>query len=99
MDKVFTRRAPRWFPGFECIHVSAAAKMPDIIIDDVKRNWLALIEAVAGAGPVYAQRRSELKLLLKASKAGLVFVTNFKTRKATDAFLGQISRKSVQRTF
>ncbi len=73
------------------ISVDAAAKMPDVMIHDVKRNWLVLIEAVTSAGPVDGKRRSELKQLFKNSSAGLVFVTAFETRKAMQAFLGQIS--------
>ena len=71
-----------------------AAKIPDVVIHDVKRNWLVLIEAVTNAGPVDGKRRSELKQLFKNSSAGLVFVTAFETRKAMQAFLGQISWES-----
>src|SRR5207253_7827152 len=34
------------------IEIPAAAKMPDIIVHDTRRNWLLLIEAVTSAGPV-----------------------------------------------
>ncbi len=74
--------------------MDAAAKMPDVVIHDVKRNWLVLIEAVASAGPVDGKRRSELKQLFKNSSAGLVFVTAFETRRAMQAFLGQIAWES-----
>ncbi len=76
------------------ITLDSAAKMPDVVIHDVKRNWLVLIEAVTSAGPVDGKRRSELKQLFKGSTAGLVFVTAFETRKAMQAFLGQISWES-----
>ncbi|MCX6938860.1 MAG: BsuBI/PstI family type II restriction endonuclease [Verrucomicrobia bacterium] len=76
------------------IQLDAAAKMPDVVIHDVKRNWVILIEAVTSAGPVDGKRRSELKQLFKGSTAGLVFVTAFETRKAMQAFLGQISWES-----
>ncbi len=76
------------------IQLNAAAKMPDVVIHDVKRNWLILIEAVTSAGPVDDKRRSGLKQLFKGSTAGLVFVTAFETRKAMQAFLGQISWES-----
>lgn len=76
------------------ISLDAAAKMPDVVIHDVKRNWLVLIEAVTSAGPVDGKRRAELKQLFKNSAAGLVFVTAFETRKAMQAFLGQISWES-----
>jgi len=76
------------------ITLSATAKMPDVVIHDVLRNWLVLIEAVTSAGPVDGKRHSELKQLFKESMAGLVFVTAFETRKAMQAFVGQISWES-----
>jgi hypothetical protein len=76
------------------VALDAAAKMPDVVIHDVKRNWLILVEAVTSAGPVDGKRRSELKQLFKGSTAGLVFVTAFETRKAMQSFLGQISWES-----
>lgn len=76
------------------IQLDATAKMPDVVLHDAKRNWLILIEAVTSAGPVDGKRRSELKKLFKGCTAGLVFVTAFETRKAMQAFLGQISWES-----
>lgn len=76
------------------VALNSAAKMPDVVIHDVRRNWLILIEAVTSAGPVDGKRRSELKQLFKGSSAGLVFVTAFETRKAMQSFLGQISWES-----
>ena len=76
------------------VTLDAAAKMPDVVIHDVKRNWLVLVEAVTSAGPVDGKRRSELKQLFGGASAGLVFVTAFETRKAMQAFLGQISWES-----
>lgn len=76
------------------IKIDVAAKMPDVVIHDVRRNWLVLVEAVTSAGPVDGKRRSELKQLFKGSTAGLVFVTAFETRKAMKVFVGQISWES-----
>ena len=73
------------------IVLNAAAKMPDVVAHDHRRNWLILIEAVTSAGPVDGKRRMELKELFKNSKAGLVFVSAFETRKVMQSFLGQIS--------
>lgn len=73
------------------ITLDAAAKMPDIVAHDHRRNWLILLEAVTSAGPVDGKRRMELKELFKNSKAGLVFVTAFETRKVMQSFLSQIS--------
>jgi hypothetical protein len=73
------------------IKLDSAAKMPDVVAHDHRRNWLILIEAVTSAGPVDGKRRMELKQLFKGSKAGLVFVTAFETRKAMQSFVSQIS--------
>ncbi len=73
------------------ITLDAAAKMPDVVAHDRRRNWLILIEAVTSAGPVDGKRRMELKELFRNSKAGLVFVTAFETRKVMQSFLSQIS--------
>jgi BsuBI/PstI restriction endonuclease domain/BsuBI/PstI restriction endonuclease HTH domain len=59
------------------VALEAAAKMPDVIVHDIAKNWLLLIEAVTSAGPVDGKRRKELKDLFAGCKAGLVFVTAF----------------------
>lgn len=73
------------------VTIDSAAKMPDVVVHDTERNWLLLVEAVTSAGPVDGKRRKELKELFRASKAGLVFVTAFETRRAMQSFLTQIS--------
>ena len=55
--------------------IAPAAKMPDIVVHDTRRNWLVLVEAVSTAGPVDGKRRKELKELFQGCRAGLVFVT------------------------
>ncbi|MBM4124656.1 MAG: hypothetical protein FJ246_06860 [Nitrospira sp.] len=67
------------------------AKMPDVIVHHVNKNWLVLVEAVTSAGPVDAKRRKELKELFSGCTAGLVFVTAFAGREAMRSFLPQIS--------
>ena len=76
------------------ISLSSAAKIPDVIVYDVKRNWLLLIEAVTSAGPVDGKRRKELKELFAGCKAGLVFVTAFETRRTMQTFVSQIAWES-----
>jgi hypothetical protein len=71
--------------------VPAPAKMPDVVIHDVRRNWLLLIEAVSTAGPVDGKRRRELKELFAGCSAGLVFVTAFASREVMRSFVSQIS--------
>ncbi|MGA2802462.1 MAG: BsuBI/PstI family type II restriction endonuclease [Verrucomicrobiota bacterium] len=73
------------------VMIPAPAKMPDVVVHDMRRNWLLLIEAVTSAGPVDGKRRKELKDLFAGCKAGLVFVTAFSTREVMRSFLTQIS--------
>lgn len=76
------------------VTLDSAAKIPDVIIHDTKRNWLLLIEAVTSAGPVDGKRRKELKELFAGCKAGLVFVTAFETRRTMQTFVSQIAWES-----
>jgi hypothetical protein len=76
------------------VSLDSAAKMPDVIVHCVKRNWLLLIEAVTSAGPVDGKRRKELKELFAGCKAGLVFVTAFDTRRVMQSFLASIAWES-----
>ena len=73
------------------VQISAAAKMPDVVVHHKRRNWMLLIEAVTSVGPVDGKRRRELKQLFRGCKAGLIFVTAFATRGAMRSFLTQIS--------
>src|SRR5947209_8379677 len=43
------------------VTLNSAAKIPDVIVHHVSKNWLLLIEAVTSAGPVDGKRRKELK--------------------------------------
>ncbi len=72
----------------------SAAKMPDVIVHYVVRDWLLLIEAVTSAGPVDGKRRKELKQLFSGAQAGLVFVTAFATCRVMQSFLGQLAWES-----
>jgi hypothetical protein len=73
------------------VSIAAAAKMPDVVIHDARRNWLLLVEAVTSAGPVDGKRRNELKELFSGCIAGLIFVTAFATLGAMRSFLTQVS--------
>ncbi len=73
------------------VTVDSHGKMPDVVVHRKEKNWLLLIEAVTSHGPVDAKRRGELAELFGASKAGLVYVTTFLTRKAMVKYLGDIS--------
>ncbi|MBL9217283.1 MAG: hypothetical protein JNG82_02265 [Opitutaceae bacterium] len=76
------------------ITLDSASKVPDVIIHHTDKNWLLLIEAVTSAGPVDGKRRKELKELFASSKAGLVFVTAFESRRMMQAFVTQIAWES-----
>jgi len=76
------------------VSLDSAAKMPDVIVHCMNRNWLLLIEAVTTAGPVDGKRRKELKELFAGCKAGLVFVTAFDTRRVMQSFVGSIAWES-----
>jgi hypothetical protein len=74
-----------------CVEIDSAAKMPDVVVYDPKRQWLVIGEAVTSAGVVDGKRRRELKDLFGGFHKGLVFVTAFDTRAAMGRFLSQIS--------
>jgi hypothetical protein len=71
--------------------VDAHGKIPDVLVHYLEKNWLILIEAVTSHGPVNPKRHNELKTLFKDSKAGLVFVTAFLTRKEMVKYLNEIA--------
>ena len=73
------------------VEIGSAAKMPDVVVHDQKRQWLVIGEAVTSAGVVDGKRRRELKDLFAGFHRGLVFVTAFETRTVMGRFLSQIS--------
>lgn len=66
-------------------------KMPDLVVHDVERDWLVLIEAVTSHGPVGPKRHEELRALFADATIGLVFVTAFLDRRALARYVGDIS--------
>lgn len=73
------------------VSIDSHGKMPDVVVHQVGKNWLVLIEAVTSHGPVNPKRRRELQSLFGGSSAGLVFVTAFLDRKTMVKYLGDIS--------
>lgn len=71
--------------------VESHGQIPDVVVHDVRRNWLVLIEAVTSHGPMNAKRLRELKAIFAGSRAGLVFVTAFLDRKAFSKYLPDIA--------
>ena len=66
-------------------------KMPDVVLHDVDKNWLLLVEAVTSHGPINPGRKIQLEHLFKNSKAGLVFITAFPDRKIMMGYLKEIA--------
>jgi adenine-specific DNA-methyltransferase len=73
------------------VTVEVHGKMPDVVVHHQAKGWLVLVEAVTSHGPVNPKRRQELKRLFKGSKAGLVFVTAFSTKRDLTRYLGDIA--------
>ncbi len=73
------------------VTVDTHGKMPDVVIHDVERDWLVLIEAVTSHGPVDPKRRTELASLFRDARPGLVYVTAFLTRSDMAKYAGEIS--------
>lgn len=76
------------------VTVDYHGKMPDVVIHDIKRNWLLLIESVTSHGPVDGKRHHELAALFAGSSAGLVYVTAFPTRPVMARYLAEIAWES-----
>ncbi|EIZ9932608.1 restriction endonuclease [Vibrio parahaemolyticus] len=55
-------------------------KLPDVVVYDVQRKWLFLIEAVTSHGPVSPKRWIELESALSDCSVGRVYVTAFPHR-------------------
>jgi BsuBI/PstI restriction endonuclease domain/BsuBI/PstI restriction endonuclease HTH domain len=74
--------------------VDGHGKMPDVVIHDVNRNWLLVIESVTSHGPVDGKRHHELMELFAGSSAGLVYITAFPTRALMARHLSKIAWES-----
>ncbi len=73
------------------VTVDNHGKMPDVVIYFAEKNWLVLIESVTSHGPVDSKRHNELARLFSGSKAGLVYVSAFPTRRVMNKHLEFIS--------
>ena len=76
------------------VTVDSHGKMPDVVIHDITRNWLLLIESVTSHGPVDGKRHHELMKLFAGSSAGLVYVTAFPSRTVMARYLAEIAWES-----
>ncbi|MBO0879496.1 MAG: restriction endonuclease [Mycobacterium sp.] len=66
-------------------------KMPDLVVYWEDKNWLVLLEAASSHGPVDSKRHAELQTLFAGSRAGLVFVSCFPSRREMRKELKNIS--------
>jgi hypothetical protein len=66
-------------------------KMPDIVVHHLGKNWLFLIEAATSHGPISPKRKRELEDLFAGSKAGIVYLTAFLSRRAMMKYFDDIS--------
>lgn len=73
------------------VKINRKGKLPDVVLYWKQKNWLILIESVTSHGPVDAKRYDELSELFKNSKAGIVYVTAFPSRKIMGKYLSDIS--------
>lgn len=76
------------------VSVDSHGKMPDVVIHDINRHWLLLIESVTSHGPVDGKRHHELAQLFAGSSAGLVYVTAFPNRATMSRYLSEIAWES-----
>ena len=79
--------------AFEALGLSLDphGKMPDVVLHDVRRSWLLLVESVTSHGPVDGKRYAELVTLFSASSLPLVYVTAFPSRQAMARFVSEIA--------
>ena len=73
------------------VSLDGHGKMPDVVLHDIGRDWLLLVESVTSHGPVDAKRHEELMTLFAGSSAGLVYVTAFPTRAVMARYLAHIA--------
>jgi hypothetical protein len=66
-------------------------KLPDVVLHDVQRGWLVLIEAASSHGPVDSKRHAELGRLFAGSSAALVYVSAFPSRAVMRKYLDILS--------
>ena len=55
-------------------------KLPDVVLHDVRRNWLIFVEAVTSHGPIGKKRMHELETMANDLSIGVVYVTAFLDR-------------------
>jgi hypothetical protein len=67
------------------------AKIPDVIVHYMEKDWLVIIGTAAAYGPINIRRKIELDELFKTSKIGIVYVTAFLDRKGMLQYFNEIA--------
>ncbi|WP_371409520.1 hypothetical protein OG423_08580 [Micromonospora zamorensis] len=57
------------------VSLNPHGKMPDVLLHDVERDWLVIVEAVTSEGPMSEERVDELRVLFDGARPGIVYVT------------------------
>jgi hypothetical protein len=73
------------------IEIDAHGKMPDVVLYNVERKWIIVIEAVTSHGPVDSKRHRELARLFNKASAALIFITAFPNRNIMARYLPEIA--------
>ena len=73
------------------VQVDSHGKMPDVVLYDAERGWLVVVEAVTSHGPVNNKRYVELTELFAGARAGVIYVTAFRSHAAMARYLGDIA--------
>lgn len=73
------------------VELNNHGKLPDVVIYDITKNWLLLIESVTSHGSVDSKRHQELEVLFKNCTAGLVYVSAFPNKKVFLKYLPDIA--------
>jgi hypothetical protein len=76
------------------VELDRHGKLPDVVLHDVVRNWLVLVESVTSHGPVDGKRQAELLELFGSASAGLVYVTAFPDRQTMAKYLPEVAWES-----
>ena len=66
-------------------------KIPDVIIHDMKNDWLFVIEVVSSHGPIDSKRYVELQELFSKCTIGIVYVTAFSDKRSMAKHIEEIA--------
>ena len=73
------------------VQVDSDRKMPDVVLHDAERGWLVVVEAITSHGPVDHKRYAELSELFAGARAGIIYVTAFRSRSSMVPYLRDIA--------